>query len=559
MHRAVAGRRGTVLAVGIVALAIVAPLPALFHYQGPPMEEGFMLVFPERILDGALPNRDFLHLYGPGSLWALAGWYWLVGTTLDAERTFGLAQQLGIIFGLFILALPWGRRVATVCGLLGVLLVVTPIGLTALAWNGGVALSIAGCALAVRGADRLDRGLDGARARLVAGGVLFGFALLFRPDLVVGIALAVVALSWRRARRELLAPLGRGVLFGGAPILIHLATAGLAPSFKGMFLQPVFDLRGGRSLPVPPSWGSLDSLLQRLGQLSVPGWPIPMLEASQQVTLWFLALPVAALALVVTGVVTVQRDPAAIRSRILLVVGALGLGLLPQAVQRPDTTHLAWVSSVSLVFLPVAVVQWGEWWTDRRRRTARPGVRVHPTAVRTAAALLPLLLVVLVLPGYTARTWVDLVRQSVTGSYVGSGVHSGDRTFYLGTPELAANAQALTDELAGRIEPGDRLFVGTADLRQTPYSDAYFYFLFPEATPATRYIEMDPGIANAPGSGLADDVGSADWLILSHAWDVWDEPNDSRLFGPDAPNEVVDEEFCRVGDQGPWYELYQRC
>ncbi len=551
----VEGRRGTVLAVVLVAAGIALPLPTLFHYQGPPMEEGFMLVFPERVLNGDLPNRDFLHLYGPGSLWGLAAWYRVAGTTLAAERVYGLVQHLGIIFGLFHLALPWGRRVATSCGLLGVLLVITPIGLTALAWNGAVALAVVACALVLRGARTPDRREPRARAWLVAGGVGFGLALLWRPDLVVAVALALVALGWRRWRRDLVVPVATGLAAGVAPILVHLATAGVGPSFEGMFLQPVFELRGGRHLPIPPTWDRLDGALAAVAQLRVPGWPLPMLAPSQQVTLWFLALPLAAVAVLGTGVVALRREPAAARSRILLVVGALGLGLLPQAVQRPDTTHLAWVSCVPLVFLPVALAHWGRWWrAGRGARSSVPGW-VAPTA----AALVPLLAVVLILPAFTARTWLDLTRQNVQADYFGWAVRNGDRTFYLGSPQIADRAQIVTDELEARIEPGDRLLVGTADLRQTPYSDAYFYFLFPEAVPATRYIEMDPGIANADDSGLAGEVASADWLILSHVWDSWAEPNDSRLFGSNAPNEVVEQDFCRVGPTGEFYELYQRC
>lgn len=556
LRRLVAGRRGTVLAVLLVALGIALPLPTLFHYQGPPMEEGFMLVFPERVLAGDLPNRDFLHLYGPGSLWALAAWFKVAGTTLAAERVYGLGQHLGIIFGLFALALPWGRRVATACGLLGVLLVLTPIGLTALAWNGAVALAIGGCALGLRGARRLEGGDPRARWWLGAAGVVFGAALLFRPDLVVGVTLALVALGWRRWRRELVRPLAAGLALGVAPILVHLATAGLGPSVEGMFLQPVFDLRGGRTLPIPPAWGRADGALQAVAQLREPPWPLPMVTSGglpwPQVTLWFLALPVAAVALLVTGIVAVRRDPGSSRSRILVVVGALGVGLLPQALQRPDTTHLAWVSCVSLVFLPVAFVQWGEWWSARRGRR-------HPSLVRTATALLPLLLVIAVIPAYTARTWVDLTRQNLEGEYFGWAVRNGDRTFYLGSPDIAASAQAVVDELEPQLQPGQRLVVGTEDLRQTPYSDAYFYFLFPEATPGTRYIEMDPGIANAPDSGLAEEIAAADWLILSTVWNSWSEPNDSRLVGSDAPNREVAEHFCEVGDQGVSYQLYRRC
>jgi len=50
------------------------------------MEEGFMLVFPEWVLHGAIPDRDFLHLYGPGSLWALAGAFKVFGVSLLTER-----------------------------------------------------------------------------------------------------------------------------------------------------------------------------------------------------------------------------------------------------------------------------------------------------------------------------------------------------------------------------------------------------------------------------------------------------------------------------------------
>lgn len=565
------GHRGTAIAAGIVGLAIALPLPTLFRYQGPPMEEGFMLAFPQRVLAGDVPNRDFLHLYGPGSLWALAAWFKVAGTTLAAQRTFGLFQHLAIIYGLFVLALGWGRREALSVGLLGVLLVVTPIGLTALAWNGAVGLGVVASGLAIHGAARQVAGRPHGRTLLVAAGVVYGAALLFRPDLVVGAGLATLALLWGRWRRDLIVPLLIGAVVGVAPILIHIATAGFGPAFEGMFLQPVFELRGGRHLPIPPSWNHLDGALAAVAQLRVPAWPLPMLSASQQVTIWFFLLPLSALFTVVTGGLAVRRDPTGTRSRTLLVVGALGLGLLPQAFQRPDSTHLAWVSCVAIVFLPAALAEWAEWLAARRavRQSGEPSARSGSasgtratrrlTVLRTVAAALPLLLVVLVLPAYTARTWVDLTRQNLTGDYFGWAVRRGDRTFYLGAPDLAASAQGVTDDLNARVQPGDRLLVGTADLRWTPYSDAYFYFLFPETVPATRYIEMDPGIANAEDSGLAEEVASADWLILSHIWDSWVEPNDSGIPGSDAPNRVVDERFCLVGDHGGHFLLYQRC
>jgi len=109
------------------------------------------------------------------------------------------------------------------------------------------------------------------------------------------------------------------------------------------------------------------------------------------------------------------------------------------------------------------------------------------------------------------------------------------------------------------MRPGERLLVGSADLRKTPYSDAYLYHLLPDLVPATRYIEMDPGMANRADSGLAEEVAGSDWLVLSHIWEAWNEPNGSRDFGSDAPNDVVRRDFCRFGDYDPYFEVYRRC
>ena len=137
--------------------------------------------------------------------------------------------------------------------------------------------------------------------------------------------------------------------------------------------------------------------------------------------------------------------------------------------------------------------------------------------------------------------------------------HDG-RYFYLGDYEAYVAVQAAVDELDRRAEPGDRLLVGPLDLRRTWYSDVFIYWLFPELEPATYFIEMDPGLANAEGSSLAADVASADFVILTGLWAGWMEPNSSMDFGSGAPNEVVNSTFCEVGRwEGEQAVLYERC
>jgi hypothetical protein len=106
--------------------------------------------------------------------------------------------------------------------------------------------------------------------------------------------------------------------------------------------------------------------------------------------------------------------------------------------------------------------------------------------------------------------------------------------------------------------PGQRLFVGPSDLRFTNYNETYLYWLLPKLTPATYYLEMNPGVANRPGSRLAADIATAQWLILSRRYAMWNEPNGSVVAGSDAPNKVVVKDFCVTNRQGP-YEILRRC
>lgn len=543
------------LAVGIVLCGFALPLRGLLRYQGPPMEEGFMLVFPERLLQGDIPNRDFLHLYGPGSVWVLAAVYKILGTTLTVERLFGLLQNMGIVFAVFALARPWGRRLATTCALASLVIVIGPIGLTALAWNGAVALGTGGLAVTLAARRRYDQGdLSGADRLLLTGGVLAGSALLYRPDLIVAVALGFAAALWTLPRPRL-------VRFGVAFVavcslyLVHMAMAGPGNALQGMLLDPVFHLRGGRSLPVPPSWSHFDGWLQKAAGLRTPAWPLPALPAPKQVFIWFFILPLIALFNVAVGIWRVRSDRAAWRPRVLLAVGLFGLGMLPQALQRPDTAHLAWASCVPLALLPVAL-------SEVLQRPLRRFARWLPAAV--AGALVGVLLVG-VIPFQTVRLYSDLAGQTFGHEVFGAPMSRNGRVFYYGSEDAAAAAQRLIDRLSTDSKPGEKLLVGPVDMRQTPYSDAFFYYLFPELPPATRYIEMDPGMANAADSGLAGEVASADWLILSNVWTGWEEPNDSTKFGPNEPNEVVQRDFCKVDSylsadgSRVWFDLYRRC
>jgi len=543
------GRRGAMIGAALVALAVLIPLRGLFRAEGGSMEEGFMLVFPERVLAGDVPNKDFLHLYGPGSLWVLAGAFKAFGVSIFVERGVGLLHNLSLIGSVFVFALPWGPTVATVAALLALVIAITPIGLIALPWVGGLGFVTVGAVIAARAlpdgpwADRRPERLT------LLGGACFGFGLLYRPDLVLAVALAGAVLWWAAdpSRRRRLV---YGLLAGSSPMLIHLVMAGPANAFRGMFLQPVFDLREGRRLPVPPSGDDLDGYLQKINELDTLDWPAPF-NTPQQIRLWFFVLLAATAFVAVVALLGVRRARPPWRSQLLLVGAAISVGILPQAVQRPDTTHLAWVACFTLPMLIVAIADLVE----------RRSLESAPKKAWIASALVASLLVVVVFPFFSARRYADLSLQTFGRSRSATAVTHDGRTFYEGRADISPAFDELAAAVDEVTEPGDRLFVGPADLSRTPYVDSYLYHLFSDLVPATYYIEMDPGVADADDSGLEDDLATADVVVLSTLWDRWEEPNASVQDGSDASERVLAEQFCLRGTFGEptIFELYTPC
>ncbi|HVM09507.1 MAG TPA: hypothetical protein VM345_13650 [Acidimicrobiales bacterium] len=526
------------LSFAAVVVSFAIPLVGAVVDVGGAMEEGFMLVFPERVLRGDIPNRDFLHLYGPGSLWVLALAFAIFGTRLVVERAVGAVQSLGVALATRGWAAPWGGVLAGVAGVTSAVFAITPIGLVALAWMGGLALLLWGTLQITIAVER-----DRAR-RAIGGGVLVGFALLYRPDLAGAVLLASLV-GFRALRRSGLLPrVLIGAAVGSAPMLVHVAMAGVGNAFEGMFVDPVLRLRPGRHLPVPPSSDTLDGYLQRIAELDVLSWPAPFTIPIQLRT-WFLAILVATVLVVVAAAVAMRRDGSSIRSRRLVVMAALAVGILPQAVQRPDSTHLAWVSCFTLAVLPIALF---ELLPARLPSIARSAVGVVVLAGLAAVAF----------PAFTLRPYAELALQSLGRERTSIEVEHGGRNFYVGRQDVADAVEAIAPLVESDTEPGDRLFVGPADLTRTPYVDAWLYHLFPDLVPATYYIEMDPGVADTKGSGLADDLASADVVLLTNTWDNWVEPNSSNDKGDGAAARVLRDRFCLVVEQDG-VSYYRRC
>jgi hypothetical protein len=244
--------------------------------------------------------------------------------------------------------------------------------------------------------------------------------------------------------------------------------------------------------------------------------------------------------------------------------------LLPQALQRMDGDHLLGVGCVVAGLLPATLTSWLGARAAARARVgpdSRPPSRLpDPPAVRRGAqatsqvaarrrAQLGLVLVVLVfaLPQWQLFAWLIDGQGPVRAAWV---EHRG-RSLPLASPADASHVEDVVRDLAGAAHAGQRLFIGPSDLSRTWYSDLHIHHLFPDLPPASYYLEMNPGSADRPGSRLAADLASADWLLLSRRWDLLDGVGASRWQGSAEPQRVVAELFALRSERGP-YRLFER-
>lgn len=513
----------------VTALAVLVPLPSVLAAPATTMEEGVLLVYPERLLEGDVPAKDFEHTYGPASLWTLAAAYELFDVSVAVERIVGHLYRVALALALYAIGVRWHRAVGVAMAAIGwvVSMAYAP---GAYAWIGGTAVLLAGFAAL----QRLRASPDSWHLGLLAGTAM-GVAVSFRVDLALAVAISslpILVHLTARARRRWAGGLALGLL----PLAVQLARAGIGTTYRGLVRDPVFRHGPGRRLPVPPAWDHPDDYFSRLAELFGvdSGW-VPWSFTTQLFVLFLALFAAVGLAWVVAARHRTSDDAE------LIGLAALATALLPQALQRADAAHVVLVGIVVFACIPV-------WSFHLLARRAAPAV---------AASLAVAVGVLAVSPFHLGQPVLDRYREFDASPRPQSEVVFAGRSLVAASPAMARDMRAALDALDDLRDGGRRLFVGPADLRRSNYNETYFYFLLHEWEPASYFLEMNPGTATDAAERLADEISTSDILLLSSRYDEWEEPNDSRRLGPASANEVVDTEFRLVRSVGP-YRIYQR-
>ncbi len=490
--------------VAVLFAALVFFYRPAFYIAGSRMDEALLLVFPELLLHGKVPYRDFETFYGPANLWILAAAFRVFGATVEIERIVGLTYRFALFAALYFALRRWGKAAA-----IGVVMIAAfallPLGSVANAWIMALALTVVSTALMTKQLMALD---DQSSAAAI-GGFVAGVAILFRVDLAPAILASAAVLLWalKPSRRY---AYGIGLLAGGLPLVISLLTAGLRNVIDNVFLYPVIHTSAGRRLP----------LFGRGSEIAI--YPLVIAGA-------------AALTLSLGAFIAWKRRGDR-ESVCVLAFGCLSVFTVPQALQRADYFHAAMIAPVTIALLPAlaaAVVK-----------------LLNKSALASSLAILVTMACFSALWSVAPQSteiFSNIVgNQLVTSEIPECMARGGNRKFPLSSPDDAQAVTKICAAISRKSHAGERLFVGPRDLRRTNYNDVYFYYLLPQLTPASYFIEMNPLSANRPNSRLASDIATADWIILDSQLDLFRESNASEQLGSDGPMVVIHDRFTQV-------------
>ncbi|HXA26596.1 MAG TPA: hypothetical protein VNW90_30270 [Acetobacteraceae bacterium] len=493
-------------------------------------DEALILLGAARVLDGAVPHRDFYTLYGPGQFYVLAALYKIFGVSVLVERAWDTVVRCCSVVLVFIIVSQAASRGLAILAAAASLVCLGSFGSFGYPVFPALAAALMGLAFLAP-----NLGQVWTTSGLVAAGVCAGVIMLFRYDVgfaTFGAECALLAFciwfqSWNRARclRTILHCLilfGLGFAVVVVPVATAFALCGALPDlvFDVVTFPAEFYVKM-RSLPFP----RLSSLRADPAAFAVY---LPLV-------LCVAAMPtIVATARYRWGSESVgecggQRRPAREASPwTLLGLVILTLVFFGKGVVRVSTIHMAMALITSLALACVLAQP-----VPGRGLAGRTMVVVALLAgsVFTLSCLRTGL--------QNALQNIAWARDPASWELPTSGLPpaSGSCRMPAGLERLACfRTSAATIEtilyVQHRTAADDPVFIGLPWHDRIVVSDVLLYFGM-NRPPATKWYEFDPGLqTSAPiQQEMVGELQRAKpkLIVIDASWSEVREPNDSVL------------------------------
>lgn len=433
--------------VAIVSLCLYIGLP---RYLGniDLRDEGFLAYGAVRVLEGQIPNRDFVSLQPPLSFYTVALVFKLFGTSLQSLRAFGLSIYGSLALAVYLLSRHLtGRTAALMAAMLATFFGMPFFDFVPFAvWQGTLACAVSALCM-----------LRAARHRRLhwafLAGITTAFTALLRHDQALYLCIAIVVfilflrLSISSTARTLKPQRLSFAWAGGAwtvmlPVMAYwLYSGAISAIYEQLVLFPLLRYRSTSSRPMPVFSSELTS------------------QQTALVSLFYIPL-------LIEGATFAWLLVAYFRRRLndshgpLLFILVLAALYYCQVLTRSDLYHL-------LITLSPLFVLCG-WWIETISRSRR---------FASAAALVAIGVFGTWLGWQTTRVFLFDTEKPVR-------VLALDNARLNVEPRLAASLEFVVDEIRRHADPGSSIL-------SLPYQPMY-YFLAQRRNP-THWNYLWPG------------------------------------------------------------------
>ena len=493
-------------------------------------DEGLILLGAARVLDGAIPHRDFYTLYGPGQFYVLAGLYKIFGVSVLVERAWDTVVRCCSVVLVLIIVRQVASRLLASLAAAASLVCLGSFGTFGYPVFPALAAALLGLAFLAP-----TMGKAWSAAGLVAAGVCAGVTTLFRYDVgifIFGAEWALLAFCiWfqSRGRAHCLHAIVRNLILFGLGFVAVVVPVAAAFAFCGALPDLLFDVvifpaefyAKMRSLPFP----RLSSLHSDPAAFAVY---LPLLVCAAAVPT-IIALGRYRWGNETAGECGGERTPA----RAALPWTLLGLVILTfvffgKGVVRVSTIHMAMALITSLALACVL---------------AQP-VPGRGLVGRTMVVVA--LLAGSVFTLFNLHTGLQNALQNIAWARDPSSWElatsrvppaSGSCRMPAGLERLACfRTSAATIEtilyVQQRTTANDPVFIGLPRHDRIFVSDVLLYFAM-KRPPATKWYEFDPGLqTSAPiQQEMVGELQRAKpkLIVIEASWNEVREPNDSVL------------------------------
>jgi hypothetical protein len=517
---------GDMTAAIVAALSVVALLylTLCMNRSINPYDEGMILFGAARVLDGAVPHRDFYTPYGPGQFYVLAALYKTFGTSVLVERVWDTAVRCCIVVLVFIIVGQVAPRRLAVLTAAASLVWLASFGFYGFPVFPALAAALAGLAFLAPALGRV-----GLSSRLVAAGGFAGVSMLFRYDVgffTFGAECAILALSvWlqTRGRKQGLVNTMRALVLFGLGFGIVVVPVAAAFAFSGAIQDLVFDV---------VTW-------QAQFYVKMRSLPFPGLSSLRDHPMEFAVyLPLLLCAAAVPTIVAVARHPREVEivgswqtGRVALLWTLLALVLLTlvffgKGFVRVSTIHMALALITSLALAGVMSQS-----IPGRGLVGRSFVVLGLLAIAVLALgclYIGLRQAVLnVAWASDPASWEPLATDAPTASGSCCMPAGLERLACFRTNEATRETIAYVQQLTS---PDDKVFIGLPRHDKIFINDILLYFAMNRKS-ATKWYEFNAGLqTSAPIQremvGELERAKPKLIVIEAIGTDVW-EPNDS--------------------------------